>query len=149
MSLARWDPFGGLSRMRDEIDRMFEDFFTGRPSLARVGPGLRIPSVDIEEKDDTVVVRAELPGVKKEDLEIEVTPDTLSLKAEAREEKEEREKRFYRRERSWGMFQRTIPLPVEINKEKAKASFKDGLLEITLPKVAPEEKPESVKVKPE
>jgi len=149
MSLARWDPFGGLSRMRDEIDRMFEDFFTERPSLARVGPGLRIPSVDIEEKDDTVVVRAELPGVKKEDLEIEVTPDTLSLKAETREEKEEREKRFYRRERSWGMFQRTIPLPVEINKEEAKASFKDGLLEITLPKAAPEEKPESVKVKPE
>ena len=66
MSLMRWDPFGGLSRMRDEIDHMFEDFFTGQPAMARVGEGLRIPSVDLEEINGAVVVRAELPGVKKE-----------------------------------------------------------------------------------
>lgn len=149
MSLMRWDPFGTLSRMRDEIDRMFEDFFTGRPGLARIGEGLRVPSVDIEETDTAVVVRAELPGVKKENLDIEVTPEALTLKAETGEEKEERGKRYYRKERSWGMFQRTIPMPVEIKADQAKASLKDGLLEVTLPKVAPEKKEEVVKIKPE
>lgn len=149
MSLMRWDPFGGLSRMRDEIDRMFEDFFTGRPGLARTGEGLRVPSVDIEETDESVVVRAELPGVKKDDLDIEVTPDALTIRAEMSEEKEQRDRRFYRRERSWGMFQRTVPVPVEIKSDAAKASFKDGLLEVTLPKVEPEEKAESVRIKPE
>jgi len=150
MSLMRWDPFGSLSRVREEIDRMFEDFLVGRPAaLARAGEGLRVPSVDIEETDSSVVVRAELPGVKKEDLDIEVTPEALILKGETREEKEQREKRFYRKERSWGMFQRTIPMPVEVKADEAKASFKDGLLEITLPKIAPQKKAESVKLKPE
>jgi HSP20 family protein len=149
MSLMRWDPFGGLSRMRDEIDHMFEDFFTGRSAMARVGEGLRIPSVDVEETDGTVVVRAELPGVKKENLDIEVTPDALILKAETSEETEKRERRFYRRERSWGMFQRVVPMPVEINANEAKAKFNDGLLEVTLPKVEAEKKPEAVKIKAE
>jgi HSP20 family protein len=136
--------------MREEIDRMFEDFFVGRPAaITRPGEGLRAPSVDIEETDSSVVVRAELPGVKKEDLDIEVTPEALTLKGETREEKEQRDKRFYRKERSWGMFQRTIPMPLEIKADEAKASFKDGLLEITLPKAAPQKKAESVKLKPE
>jgi HSP20 family protein len=149
MSLMRWDPFGGLSRMRDEIDHMLEDFFTGRPAMARVGEGLRIPSVDVEETDGAVVVRAELPGVKKENLDIEVTPDALVIKAQAREEKEKRERHFYRRERSWGMFQRVVPMPVEVKAKEAKATFNDGLLEVTLPKIEAEKKPEAVKVKPE
>jgi HSP20 family protein len=128
---------------------MFEDFFTGWPAMARVGEGLRVPSVDIEETDGSVVVRAELPGVKKDDLDIEITPEALMLKAEMRDEKEQKERRFYRRERSWGMFQRTVPLPVEVKAKEAKASFKDGLLEVTLPKLEAEKKPETVKVKPE
>ena len=149
MSLARWDPFGGLSRMRGEIDRMFDEFFSGEPFLARIGEGRSVPSVDIEETDGTVVVRAELPGVKKEDLEIEVMPDSLTLKAETKEEKEEKGKRYYRKERAWGMFQRTIPLPVQVKSNEAKASLKDGVLEVTLPKVAEEKKPEWAKLKPE
>jgi HSP20 family protein len=135
--------------MRTEIDRMFDEFFSGEPFLARVGEGPRVPSIDIEETDGTVVVRAELPGVKKEDLDIEVTPDALILKAETKQEKEEKGKRYYRKERAWGMFQRMIPLPVEVKSNEAKASLKDGLLEITLPKAAAEKKPEAVKVKAE
>lgn len=149
MSLARWDPFGGLSRMRGEIDRMFDDLFSGEPFLARIGEGRRVPSVDIEETDGMVVVRAELPGVKKEDLEIEVMPDTLTIKAETKEEKEEKGKRYYRKERAWGMFQRMVPLPVEVKSSEAKASLKDGVLEVILPKVAEEKKAESVKIKAE
>ena len=148
MSIMRWDPFSGLSRLHDEIDRMFEDFFPGRRAVARE-PMWRAPSVDVEDTDNAVVVRAEVPGVKKEDLDIEITDHTISIKAEAREEKEKKEGRYYRHERSWGMFQRVIPLPVEIKAKEAKASLKEGLLEVTLPKAAPEQKAEAVKIKPE
>ena len=150
MSLMRFDPFSSLTRAHSEIDRLFEDFFGGRTSVARMPEmGMRAPAVDISETNGSVVVKAELPGVQKDDLDIEVTEDMLSIKAETKEEKEEKDAHYLRRERSWGMFQRIIPLPVEVKAKEAKASFKDGLLEVTIPKVEAEKKEEKVKIKPE
>lgn len=149
MGITRWDPFGALSRMQDEIDSMFEGFFPGRRGLLRRVEGMRVPSVDVEETDANVIVRAELPGVKKEDLDLEITEDALSIKGETSEEKEKRDAHYYRRERSWGMFQREIPLPAQIKTAEAKATFKDGLLEVTLPKAEPAKPAEAVKIKPE
>src|SRR3989304_2950123 len=103
----RWDPFRGLSDMREN---MGEDFFP----------------VDLYETDDEVVVKASLPGVKAEDVEIAVTGDTLTIKGETREEHEEKKPNYYRQERRYGAFQRVLTLPVRVDADKADATFEQG-----------------------
>ena len=134
MAIRRWEPFASLPRLREEMDRLFEDFFVDWPLLRRREEGRRLPSVDLAETDAELVLRAELPGVDKKGLEVEVLPDAVTIRAKTSEEKEIKEATYYRRERSWGAFERSIPLPVEVKSDQAKASLKDGLLEITLPK---------------
>jgi len=95
----------------------------------------RIPSVDVIDRDDEILVRAEIPGVKKKDLDVSVTEDSICIKGSAQHEEEEEKGEYCRRETASGSFARTVPLPGEVDTAKVKAEFKDGVLEMTLPKV--------------
>jgi HSP20 family protein len=129
----RWDPFRGLMRMQRDLDRMFDRFF-GRPLERWSEEEIRVPSVDVSETDSEVVVKAELPGIDRKDLEVEVLPEAVSLKAETKQECEEKGARYHTRECVWGRFERTVPLPAEVITDQAKATLRNGLLEVRLPK---------------
>jgi HSP20 family protein len=130
-------PFSGFN----DIDRLFDDF-VGRRWMRPFGwerplaemPELG-PSVDVIEREDEVVVRAEVPGYKKEEIEISVTDRMLTLKGETKKEEKEEKGDYYRCEISRGAFTRTLDLPARVDDSKAKAAMKDGVLELTLPKV--------------
>ncbi len=146
MSLIRWRPTRDLLSIRDEVNRLFDNFFTGVPERRRgLLEGEWAPSVDIAETDNDVVVTAELPGVKQDDVDITITDDVLILKGEKKEEKEVKEKNYHRIERSYGSFQRSVSLPAGVQADKAKATYKDGVLHITVPK-AEEAKPKQIKI---
>ncbi|UCC69186.1 MAG: Hsp20/alpha crystallin family protein [Armatimonadota bacterium] len=133
-SLQRWDPFRGLVRAQRDLDRLFDSFF-GRPLLRwEQEEGVRVPAVDLTETENEVVVTAELPGVERKDLDVEVLPEALTLKAEMSQESEQKEETYHRRERVWGRFERTLSLPAEVVADQVKAVFKDGVLEVRLPK---------------
>lgn len=130
-NLLRRDPF--LS-MRDELDQLFS-----RLSSETDGgwlSGEMVPSLDLSETDKTVEVRADLPGLKAEDIDIQVSQNTLTVSGERKEEKEEKGRSWHRVERKYGTFSRTVPLPCEVDQEKIDASYKDGVLTVTLPKGA-------------
>jgi len=123
-----------------DMDRMFDDFFGRRwmrPfGLERpFGEMVALPSVDVIDRDDEVVVRAEVPGYKKEDIEISVSNSSLTIKGEMKTEEKEEKGDYYRCEISHGAFTRTVALPADVDDSKAKASMKDGMLELTLPKL--------------
>ena len=146
MSLIRWRPTRDLLSIRDEVNRLFDNFFTGVPERRRdLLEGEWAPSVDIAETDNDVVVTAELPGVKQDDVDITIADDVLTLKGEKKEEKEVKEKNYHRIERSYGSFQRSVSLPAGVQADKAKATYKDGVLHITVPK-AEEAKPKQIKI---
>ena len=143
MSMIRWDPFDDLASLRESMDKLFEDVFTRRSR----GQALTAwqPAVELFETDSDVVVRAELPGIDPKNVDITVTDDTLPLKGEAKTEHEERGRNYVRRELRYGSFIRTLPLPSEVKGDLAKASYKNGILEIRVPK-GERAKPKSVKV---
>lgn len=134
-ALMRVDPFRGLRRLEREMDRLFGSFFE-EPlvHLRRDEDAIRIPSVDMRETESELILTAEMPGVSKDQLEVEVNPKSLRLTGEAREEREEKEATYHRCERVYGRFERTIPLPTEVVTDKVKATLKDGVLEVHLPK---------------
>jgi HSP20 family protein len=130
-------PFTALQRFADDVDRMFEGFGMGRglsPWRAneRGGP-LWAPAIDVVQKDDQLVIKADVPGMKKDDLSIEVTDDAITIQGERKSDREEERGGVYRRERRYGSFCRVIPLPEGAITEQAKASFRDGVLELTVP----------------
>lgn len=129
--LRRWEPFRNLMTVQSDLDRVLEDFF-GRP--LRREEATRAPSVDISETADEVVVKAEMPGVDKKNLQVEVLPESLSLSAEMSEEEEETEETYHRRERVWHRYERLLPLPAEVQTDQVKATLKDGVLEVRMPK---------------
>jgi len=133
----------------EEMERLFEQFM-GRswmrpfnwenPLWSEMAKSMevRVPSVDVIDREEEVVVRAEIPGVDKENLEVSLSDDRLTIKGSTRQEKEEKEAGEYtRREMSRGSFTRVVTLPANVDGEKASASFKDGVLEMTLPKLKP------------
>jgi len=135
-SITRWDPFRGLVRMQRDMDRMFSELF-GQPLVRwerEQEEGIRIPSIDLIETEQELVLKAELPGIDKDKIQVEVMPDRITLSGEMREEREIKDATLHRRERVWGRFERSIPLPSEVIGDQAKASYKDGLLEVHLPK---------------
>ena len=151
--LTRWEPFGGirrrsdvfneLTRMQEEMNRYFDDFFgEQRRGLAE---GAWLPSVDVSETDAEFVVRAELPGMTQDNIEINVQDNVLTLKGEKKQEKKEEKENFHRLERSYGSFSRSFTLPAGVKPEDIKASFKDGVLEVTMPK-AEEAKPQKIAI---
>jgi HSP20 family protein len=124
-----------FSLLREEMNTLFDNFFRGfeiEPFRSRFGAFS--PSIDVKESDTDISVTAELPGMNDKDIDVSLTRDSLTIKGEKKEEKEEKGKDYYRMERSFGSFSRTIPLPSEIATDKVKAEFKKGLLTVTLPK---------------
>jgi len=144
-SLIRWEPFREMSSLRDVIDRMFDEGFA-RPFSSAVFDGSGAPTMDLYQTDEEVVVKAALPGVKAEDVQISVTNGVLSIRGEVREDKEEKGHTYHIRERRVGSFQRSVALPTEVNVDKARAEFEDGILQLTLPK-AEQVKPKTITVK--
>jgi len=133
MSLARWEPFTELRRMREEMDRLFQDFWR-MPVITPTVSEVLSPAVDMYEKDDHIVIKAELPGLRTEDVEVTATEDSISLRGEFKKEEEVKDEGYLRRERRYGRFYRMIPMPVAIKADNVKATFKNGVLEITAPK---------------
>lgn len=128
--LMPWSPMRELSSLHESIDRLFEENVPNLPSQNN------LPTINVYEKGGKVIVEADVPGVKEEDLSIEVGENHLTLSGERKTTQEIKEKDYYRREASFGSFQRTIPLPTEVDKNKAEAELKDGTLMIILPKKA-------------
>jgi HSP20 family protein len=152
-SLAPWRPFAELGRMERDMERMFEDFFGRRirpfwPGrwLPTEGMEISAPAVDVYEEKDDIVVKAELPGMEKDNIEVNISDHFLTIKGEKKKEEETKEKDYYRSERSYGSFLRTVELPKDIHADKVKASFNNGVLEVRMPKTE-EAKKKEIKVK--
>jgi HSP20 family protein len=130
-----WSTYPG----RDELTSVFDEFFRGLPAwptlLETTSAGFR-PTVDLTETESEIKISAELPGLTEKDIDLTLANDSLTIKGEKNEEKEDRTHGYYRAERHYGAFQRTIPFPCEIDSEKVDATFKNGVLTITLPKSA-------------
>ena len=146
MQLIRWNPMNDMFSFRRPLSRMFDDF-----SLPRVptedGPltwGWN-PVVDIYDNDDNIVIKAELPGVSKKDIEIDVKDRVLTLKGERSADNEVKEDNYYRRERTYGRFERSFNLPAHVNPDKIKADYSDGVLKIEVPKPE-DQKPKQITV---
>jgi len=139
MNLVKWNPWREMHTLPVRINRLFDDpfFRIGRldddSSL-----GMWNPVVDLYEKDDHYMITAELPGVSKDDIKIDLKDRLLTLSGERNAENEVKEENYYRRERSYGKFQRAFTLPADVDSDKIKAEFKDGVLKVEVPK--PEEK---------
>jgi len=153
--MERWRPRWGVIPWRPfrelgELERRFEDIF-GRPFLPAVWRRLPMeergwaPPIEVFEKEDKYVVKAELPGMKEEDIDVSVIGDTLTVKGERKAESEVKEEDYYCCERSYGSFFRSIALPSNVDAKKIEASFEDGVLEVSLPKAA-EVKPKKISV---
>lgn len=144
--IRRWDPFKDLIDIQDRMNRLFEEsmrrFRFSDFELPATG---FTPAVDIYETDESIVVKAEIPGVEKGDVKIEVKDNELLLKGEKRVEKDVKDENYHRIERVYGSFQRSFSLPQNVDKDKIKASFKNGVLEIKLPKKE-EAKPKEIKI---
>jgi HSP20 family protein len=128
--LTRWEPFGGLTALRREMDRLFEHVL-GREALSQ---GEAEPAIEVADTPEAVIVKAQVPGVSKEHLQVNVTENALTLKGEVQEDKTTEDKNYHRREFHYGAFSRTIALPTTVQAEQATAQLKDGVLEVTLPK---------------
>src|SRR5712692_3773460 len=144
MRMIRWDPFDDLASRRESMDKLFQDFFPRRPPSQALTAWQ--PAVEVFETDHDVVIRAELPGIDPKNVDITVTDNALTLQGEATAEHEENGRNYYRRELRYGSFIRTLALPDAVKGDQAKASYKNGILEIHVPKSEQRVKPKSVKV---
>lgn len=152
MAIDRWrpfrferlDPFPGLLDIHNEMNRVFDSYFGPR---SRPGTGDRVsaPAVDIHETKDDLVLTAELPGVKEKDVHLSIVGDVLSLRGQRLAEREVTEENYHRIERWSGSFERHIQLPIPVQADKVRASYRDGVLEVRLPKVE-EIKPREIKI---
>ena len=146
MNLVRWNPWREMSTLQNRISRFFDEpLFNPAWFEEDFEMGSWHPAVDMYDNDDSIVIKAELPGVDKKDVSIDVKDRVLTLKGERNHENEVKEENYYRKERSYGKFQRMFTLPAEVDPDKINAEFKDGLLKIEIPK--PEEhKPKAITI---
>jgi len=142
-NLTRWEPMRNVMTLREAMDRLFDDAFTRPVGLSGFSA---IPAIDMYQTSDEVVVKAALPGLKPEDVQISVTADVLTLRGEVKEEKEEKDATYHVREQRYGSFERAVMLPTDVQTEKARAEFENGILTITLPK-AEAVKPKNITIK--
>ena len=142
-NLIRWEPAREMMSLRDAMDRLFDDAFT-RPLSIR--DNWSVPAIDMYQTDDEIVVKAALPGIKADEVQINITGEVLTLKGEVKQEEEKKDKAWHIREQRYGSFERSVVLPTDVVADKAKAEFENGILIITLPK-AEEVKPRTITVK--
>ncbi len=142
-NLTRWEPMREMMSLREAMDQLFDDAFTRPVSLRDLAA---LPLIDLSQDDDEITVKAVLPGLKPEDVQISVTADVLTIKGEFKNEDEGKNRNYLIRERRFGSFERMIQLPTEVQTEKAHADFADGILTIRLPK-AEAVKPKSISIK--
>jgi HSP20 family protein len=152
--LQTWKPFRELApfkefeRMRREMDRLWDSFFEGGLRRRVEGAEEWLPSLDVSETKNELVVKAEVPGMDPKDIDISLSDGMLTIKGEKKQEKEEKEADYHLVERSYGSFTRSVQLPKEVQSEKINASYKNGILKITLPK-SEEAKKKEIKIKVE
>jgi HSP20 family protein len=144
-SADRWEPFTNLVGIQGEVNRLF-DTFLGRPGVTGT-QAMRawLPAVDLQETKDDLVLKVEVPGVREKDVSVSITGDLLTIKGERRWEDESKNQKFLHVERAYGQFERMIQLPLAVQADKVKATYRDGVLEITLPK-AESLKPREIKI---
>lgn len=142
--LTRWDPFREMMTMRDITDRMLDKFFDEPVSEYRSANwGL---ALDVAENEDEFIVKASVPGINPDDLDITVTKNTLTIKGEMRHEEETEEERYHLRERRYGRFARSITLPTSVDSDRIEANYENGVLSLHLPKTE-EMKPKRIEVR--
>jgi len=144
VNIVRWEPFREVMSLRQAVDRLFEDSFVGLPHLKVNG---RDFAIDMYQEKDNLVVKAALPGVKPEEMDIAIADNMLTIRGEHREEQETKEDDYLYRERHYGTFSRSLAIPMEVKSDEAQATFEAGVLTLTLPK-AVTIKPKRVKIKP-
>lgn len=138
------DPFRDLSDVQSEMNRLFDSFF-GRSTQAGVPERVWAPAVDMYETKEALVLTAELPGIREKDVHLSITGDMLTLRGERHWDQEVKQENYYRGERWFGKFERALPLPIPVQSDKVKASYRDGVLTVTLPK-AEEIKSKEIKI---
>jgi len=151
MALERGRPFGGavsrwegVTDIQQEVNRLFDNFF-GRPAMMQTGERLWQPLADMYETKDDLFVTFEVPGVREKDVNVSITGDLLTVRGERKWDKEQKDESYHRLERVYGKFERSVALPVPVQADKVKATYRDGVLEIKLPK-ADEIKPKEIKI---
>ncbi len=142
-NLIRWEPVREMMTLREAMDRLFDDAFTRPISMSAVSS---MPAIDLYQTADEIVVKAALPGLKPDEVQISVTGDVLTLRGEFKQQEEKKEATWHIREQRYGSFERSIMLPTEVQTDKAKADFENGILTISLPK-AEAVKPRTINIK--
>ncbi len=145
-NITRWDPFGEMATLRRAVDRWFGESVPRPWRLLGWEAGEAYFPLDLYETEEAVVVKASLPGVKPEDVDITITGETLTIKGEAKHEEEEEKPNYYRQECCYGSFVRSVSLPSQVESDKAEAVFENGVLKLTIPKAAAA-RPKTIKVK--
>ena len=145
-TLTRWEPFRELATMRDVMDRFFDEPFMRLPTLWEREPGTTSLALDVVENPESYVVKALVPGVKPEEIEVTIDNNVLTIKGESKEESEHKEGDYHLRERRYGSFYRSVSLPANVKADKIEALNENGVLTLTLPK-AEEAKPKKIEVK--
>lgn len=136
MAIIRWDPFRDLITLREKMNRLFEEAFTSRGEEKELVSSTWTPSVDIYETEHALVLSAEVPGIKEDDIEIKIEENTLTIKGERKFEKETKEENYHRIERAYGSFYRSFTFPNYVDQDKIEAEHESGVLKIIMPKKA-------------
>ncbi len=143
--VSRWDPIAEMADLHRQMDQVFREFFGPTPFRMAATEAVWSPLVDVHEAKDSIQLHVELPGIKQEDIQVSIEGDTLTLKGERKREAEVKQDQYHRIERSYGRFERSILLPTVVDPSRVKATYRDGVLEIQLPKKE-EAKPKEIKV---
>lgn len=131
MVLVRWQPFSEMQNLRRQMDKMFEELGQVNADLTQTWT----PAIELQDTNESLILRAEIPGIEGKDLDVHVTREAVSIAGETRQERKTDERGYFRSEFRYGKFQRIIPLPVPIQNDQVQAEFKNGILTLTLPKV--------------
>lgn len=134
MALVRWDPVRELSGLQTDMNRLFDTFFQPEGNGQAAGARRWVPAMDLVETEDSLLLRADLPGLSEEDVSVEVQDNVLTVSGERRAEHEDKGEGYHRVERSFGQFTRTVSLPDGIDQDQVQANFNNGVLEVRIPK---------------
>jgi HSP20 family protein len=142
--MERWEPLRNLGDIQGEMNRLFDSVFA-RPSTVAAGERLWAPLTDMYETKDDLFITFELPGIREKEVSVSITGDVLTVKGERKLERDLKDEGYHRLERVYGRFERSVPLPMPVQADKVKATYRDGMLEIRLPKVEAV-KPKEIKI---